>query len=413
MKIVYTRWIATLCLLLYLTPPPHAEIVGREGQGYLEVVDGQRILHLKGSYYDMGYQHGVLLKSHVQTLVMSIADNQSKQAETEEYQMYKMMRDGMHQRLLPHIPPYFLEEIKGLADGAGLKYEDVLTANLFPEAFHCSGIALFGQTTPNGELYHVRILDYMTESGLQDHAVLSIVEPDGKHAFMNVGYAGSVGSITGMNERQITIGEMGGGGQGFWDGMPMSLLVRDALERASTLEDAKQIFADVPRTCEYYYVISDAKIPSAYGVYATPKQIQFLNPGESYGFLDAPAPPRNDSGGTKALIRDFTIESSPFQTLILSAEKKILGFLNTPPPDSMIISGPDRYRFFADRLQEHYGKVNPTLLQEMIKRPVAMKSNLHNAIFHPATLEAWVAHAGPDGSPACDQPYHHFRLTKQ
>ena len=40
-----------------------------------------------------------------------------------------------------------------------------------------------------------------------------IVEPEGANAFMNIGYAGCIGSITGMNEQQITIGEMGGAGQ--------------------------------------------------------------------------------------------------------------------------------------------------------------------------------------------------------
>ncbi|MDW8036908.1 MAG: non-reducing end alpha-L-arabinofuranosidase family hydrolase, partial [Thermoguttaceae bacterium] len=41
---------------------------------------------------------------------------------------------------------------------------------------------------------------------------------------------------------------------------------------------------------------------------------------------------------------------------------------------------------------------------QIIKRPVAMASNLHNAIFSPETLEMWVADAGRD-TPACDEPY--------
>ena len=49
---------------------------------------------------------------------------------------------------------------------------------------------------------------------------------------------------------------------------------------------------------------------------------------------------------------------------------------------------------------------------EMVKRPVSMKSNLHVAIFHPATLEVWVAVAGPKGEPACNQTYYKFVLPK-
>lgn len=407
------------CTLLLLPlaalwiPAGWGDIVAREGRGYLEIVNGQRVLHLKGTPREMGYQHGKLLKDLVVTNLKNIIDNQTKLGKTKEYMMYKMLRGGMHNRLLPHIPERFLEEMRGLAEGAELPFDEILAGNLFPEAFHCSGIALMGKATRDGSLYHVRVLDYITEAGLQDHAVVMIVEPDDGHAFINISYAGFIGSITGMNDQQITIGEMGGAGQGYWDGMPMSLLIRDTLERASTLKEALKIYNNTPRTCEYFYVISDAKIPDARGIYSTPKQIHFVKPGENFGMFDVPLPPAGDSGGNRLLVKGFELVQSPVQTLIQSADGKTLGFLNTPPEDSVILSGDDRYRFFAERLLENYGKVDAMLLQEMIKRPVAMKGNLHNAIFHPATLEVWVANAGPKGEPACDQPYYHYRLIPE
>lgn len=407
------RILMAVFLLVCLLSPVWGEIIGREGKGYLERVDGQLVLHLKGTPYELGYQHGKLLADRVKTNLLNIIDNQSEKGKTKEYMMYKMLRGGMHNQLKPHIPERYMEEMKGLAEGAGLPFDDILAGNLFPEAFHCSGIALMGKATHDESLYHTRILDYMTDAGLQEHAVVMMVEPDGMNAFMNVGYAGSMGSVTGMNEKQIAIGEMGGGGQGHWDGMPMNLLIRDALERASTLTEALAIFNDTPRTCEYYYVISDAKIPDARGVYATPKQIHFVKPGENYGQFDVPLPPPGDSGGNRTLIKGFELVQSPVQILLKSTEGKKMGFLNTPPEDSVIISGEDRYKTFAERLLEQYGKVDEKVMQEMIKRPVSMKGNLHNAIFHPATLEAWVANAGADGEPACDRQYYRYQLKKQ
>ena len=44
-----------------------------------------------------------------------------------------------------------------------------------------------------------------------------------------------------------------------------------------------------------------------------------------------------------------------------------------------------------------------------IKRPVAMRSNLHNAVFMPETLEMWFADAGKK-TPACDEPYTKVNL---
>ena len=46
---------------------------------------------------------------------------------------------------------------------------------------------------------------------------------------------------------------------------------------------------------------------------------------------------------------------------------------------------------------------------EIIKRPVAMQSNLHDAIFSPETLEMWFADAGRH-TPACDEPYARCKL---
>ena len=48
---------------------------------------------------------------------------------------------------------------------------------------------------------------------------------------------------------------------------------------------------------------------------------------------------------------------------------------------------------------------------EIIKRPVAMNGNLHDAIFRPETLDFWVADAGRT-TPACDEPYAHFNLAE-
>ncbi len=50
----------------------------------------------------------------------------------------------------------------------------------------------------------------MTTIGLQDCATNFIVHVDGKIPFANVGYAGFIGSVSGMNAEKISLGEMGG-----------------------------------------------------------------------------------------------------------------------------------------------------------------------------------------------------------
>jgi hypothetical protein len=81
------------------------------------------------------------------------------------------------------------------------------------------------------------------------------------------------------------------------------------------------------------------------------------------------------------------------------------------PEDTVLISGPDRARVLSQRLQASYGRIDVPAMMEIIKRPVAMASNLHDAIFSPETLEMWFADAGRH-TPACDEPYAHCRLDE-
>ena len=406
--------LSLLALLLALPTLARAEVVAREGEGWLERRDdGQLVLHLKGSPYQMGFQHGKLLKDMVRANMERIADNQGPLGDSDEYLLYKMMRPAMHDQLRPHIPARLAEEMRGVAEGAEVPYEYVEAGNLFPAAFHCSGIALKGKATHDGSLYHVRILDYMTKAGLQDAALVIIHEPDAdRHRWLNVGFAGFVGSVTGMNDAQVAIGEMGGQGLGEWDGVPMAFLIREALERSSTMDEALNVFQTSARTCEYYYVISDGKTRDAIGLWCTPEQVQTMRPGENYALFEK-LKPQAGAGGGKAFAGDLDVDVRPHRILFKEQGGKVRGFMALQPEDSLVISGPDRYEHFMERLDAEYGQVDETKLQEMCKRPVSMGSNLHVAIFHPETLEVWVAVADAEGHPACDQTYYRYSLLEE
>ena len=77
-------------------------------------------------------------------------------------------------------------------------------ANFFPELFHCSGFSLMGKAVADGHIYHGRVLDYMRGVGLEQNAVVIVHQPDIGHAWVNVSYAGFVGSVTAMNDKGIS-----------------------------------------------------------------------------------------------------------------------------------------------------------------------------------------------------------------
>ena len=352
--------------------PGERKLVATEGKGYLETVGGYPVLHLKGTPQEMGFQHGRLLKK-------SIARNADLMFNSDTKNRIKAGPITVPRSAIGHvlnasfkdrIPKRFVTEMRALAQGAAQPYWKIHAANLIPELFHCSGFALLSAATAKRKLLHGRVLDYGVGMGLQDTAVLIIQQPDGRIPFVNVSYAGFIGSVTGMNLRQISIGEMGGRGVGRWKGVPMSFLVRMALEQATTLDQAVATFKSNPRTCEYFYVIADGRADSAVGVKATPERVELVHPGRKHPLL--PNPVKN--------------------TVILSAGR--------------------RYEHLAGLVARGYGRFTQASAIRLMDAPVAMKSNLHNALMVPADGVIWVANADSGGQPAWKQTYHRFDIRR-
>lgn len=363
-------------LLLLLFPFAafvRAETVARCGAGWLERIDGYPVLHLKGTPYEMGYQHGVLFQDHVRENAHYLLDVKGEQ-QALEWGPVRVKPRALIQTIVEtqkrFVPDRYLEEIRGLAVGAGISEVDARLANFIPEMFHCSGFALMNSATQDGTLYHGRVLDYAVDWRLQEHAVIIVAEPAGGIPFVNVTYAGFVGSVTGMNARHVSIGEMGGSGIGHWEGVPMAWLIRDALERAETLDDAIRVFRDSPRTCQYFYVIADAKTNRAVGMEASWNAFFTVEPGEHHPLLPKPV------------------------------------------KDAVLLSSGERYEELARRAAAGHGTFTAETALRLMDRPVAMKSNLHNVLFEPASTRFWVANAGVDLQPAAERSYQMFQLTE-
>ena len=354
-------------------PAGETRCIARCGEGWLEEIDGYPVLHLKGTPYEMGYQHGALLKDRVQANLRGILSMEDGHPLVEFYGIEVKPSHAIQTITTiqkPFVPEKYFEELQGLAEGAELDLQEVRIANFLPELFHCSGFAISGAATKDGTLYHGRVLDYAIDWGLQDHAVVIVCEPDGEIPFVNVSYAGFVGCVTGMNAEHVSIGEMGGRGLGHWNGMPMALLVREALQRGRTLDEALQIFRETPRTCEYFYVVADGKTNAAVGMEASWDVMDVIRAGEGHPLLPHPV------------------------------------------ENCALLSAGDRYEELVRRVQAGYGTFTAGSAIRLMDRGVAMKSNLHNVLFEPASTRFWVANATTDKQPAAEQPYHAFQLSE-
>ncbi|HVJ82383.1 MAG TPA: C45 family peptidase [Planctomycetia bacterium] len=346
------------------------ELIARCGQGYLEKVDGHLVLHVKGTPYEMGYQHGTLLKDRIKSMVHYIFEVKG-QDDRLEFAGVKLKPKELVKAINAHqqsyIPDRFKEEMQGIADATGIPVADVYAANGIPELFHCSGFALLAETTVDKTVLHGRVLDYAVDWKLQEHPVAMIGEPDGRIPFINVTYAGFIGSVTGMNQETVSLGEMGGAGMFLWQGTPMAFLMRRGLEEARNLDDAIAIFRDSKRTCEYYYVFGDGKNNRAVGVDGSADRFELIPAGVKHARLP------------------------------------------TPVPNTVLLSAGDRYKSLCGLVEKVRAKDGKFTVEQAIRlmdAPVAMKSNLHNVLMAPSLGKLWVAHATPDKQPAWKQKYH-------
>jgi hypothetical protein len=367
------RFMLLVVLAVLAVAPAMADTVARCGKGFLEEVDGYRVLHVKGSAYEMGYQHGALLKDDIRENMHYLFEVKAKQEKIKVLGMEIRPKEliakiAAHERQF--VPERYMQEIEGLAAGADLELEDAVVGNFLPELFHCSGFALMNSATRDGTLYHGRVLDYSIDWKLQEHAVLIIAEPDGRVPFANVAYSGFIGSVTGMNAECVSIGEMGGRGLGHWEGVPMTFLVRRVLEEAHSLDEAVAVFRDSPRTCEYYYVVADGEENRAVGLAAHWNKFEIVEPGEAHPQLPEPT------------------------------------------DDTVLLSAGSRYTELARRVREGKGTFDAASAMRLMDCPVAMKSNLHNVLFEPRSTRLWIANASPDGQPAATQKYFEFQLSE-
>ena len=271
-----------------------------EGHGALYKIGDKRVLVVDGTPEQMGGAHGRLLADLVpQLMPRTMALVATGYAVQKGEWFYDHIED-INRRAAPHTPERFLRECKAMAAAAKIAERDAMCGNFFAELFHCSGVAVRGKASADGRVVHARVLDYMRDINMQNCAVLQVFIPEGGYPWVSVGYAGFLGTVTAMNARGLAIGEMGGRGEGHWDGLPMTFLLREIAEKAETVDQALDILRKASRTCEYYYVISDAK-RNMVGVYATWDKLEVLQPGEQNPRL--PPVPEDTvmfSGGSRA-----------------------------------------------------------------------------------------------------------------
>ncbi len=349
-------------------------------------VNNLKILELKGTPYEMGFQHGRLLSGDIRENIHHIIRIVKLFAEED-------MMDEIYDLMASYIPLEEKEEMRGLAHGAGIPLKVIHWIHCIPEVSEygpkkkfrrwlkqtsCTNVVAFGKATVDGELYQLRVLDWMRNLDVQKWPVILVHQPDTGNASVTFSYAGFIGCISGMNEKNMAFGEKGYGnppGESL-EGIPFVFLFRKLLREADTLEDAKKIISNARRTCSYSYVVSDAKTG-------------------------------NGKGNALLFITDRNrCEVYEENTVVFNERAK----MTNPAFDDVVYLGA-RDENLQPLIAENHGKISPEILKT-IAAQVSLKGNMQNVIFKPKTLEAWVSNAGKgsggEKGRACNQKWFYF-----
>ncbi len=377
-------------------------MLARSGGGVLYQNEGQRVLVLRGSGYQMGLDHGRLLSAEVRTVVTeSLTWTHGKGLSRDKLA-------AISAASWPHVPQAFKDEMRGLAEGSGASLEDIRLMHAMPSKFHCSGAAAAGAATRDGKLYHSRSLDYSldigVESRLQNHALLIVRQPDGGLGNAVPAWAGFLGSVTGMNVAGISIGEMGSASRDEeFTGLPMIFMVRRALRQARTLEAALEVFRRGPRTCGFNFIVGSGDEGKAVALEVTRNQL-FVS-----GFGD---PAENIAPHTA--LPDMVRRTNHFvgQNTAQTQRRPGQGY----DPAVYMAASWRRYQEITGYLEQRRGQLDAPSMIELLRKYPKGHPCLHQAVMCGTDRKIWVAQAvddrGNDAAGAQNQGFYEYDLRQ-
>jgi hypothetical protein len=195
----------------------------------VERYDGFVVVRLRGEPYELGLQHGVALRSEVWSLWRA-CERLILNARGPRYGWgLRRALIGVARIMERHVPLALRQEMRGVADGSGLAYGNVLLLNCFDDLMNnlrvfdrlagrlaCSAFAAVGARAGDGTVVAGRNLDYWFRSDfaaagyeptaqLQRHVVVLVYEPAQGQPFVSVGWPGLVNVVTAQNAAGLAL----------------------------------------------------------------------------------------------------------------------------------------------------------------------------------------------------------------
>ena len=369
---------------------------------HLEQPEGLPVVYLEGSPYEMGRQHGELLRDPVRRSVARLLGYFRQYPHIPFFgpRAVNWWLGSAWRQAEPFIPSDYLEELRGLSDASGVGLKDLRRLHAIPDrTYACSGLAAWGRATRDGRLVHTRNLDWNIRAGIQEGAAVFVVHPTGKHAYVNVGWAGFIGVLTGINDQHVSIGQVGAEtDDASYRGLPMPFVMRRVMEEAGSVDDAARLVDQAPRTVGVNYLVADAKVRRALALETTRRHFAVFEADDPKEHAVPYARPIPD-----AVFRaDTAVDPSIRNQQLASGGNPAVPGLEPPTGSAYAV----RYLGQGAGVLARYGAIDARRAIEIAKS-VAPPSNVQSVVF--AWPELWVANAAGQ-TRAAETTYHRLDL---
>lgn len=156
-----------------------------------------------------------------------------------------------------HIPAEKRDELRAVARAADVPYEDLVLANAVVDSA-CSAFVASGAATRDGALLVGRNMDFWPTHVLGPSTALILFRPEGKRAFVSVGWPGVSGVISGMNRDGLVVAILINHGRGGrQSALPLAFALREVLERCGSVEEARGVLRERGLASDHFVLVAD------------------------------------------------------------------------------------------------------------------------------------------------------------
>ncbi len=206
--------------------------------------------------YDLGNNIGDLTQDLAQKQEKIFLDkvNQIVPSKFKQWLLRKFLAI-YNRKIYLYVNEEYKAEIYGISQYASDEYNDIADKYLLSLYLHsahdighalqdlalvgCSSFAVWGNKTPDGDLLIARNFDFYAGDAFAKEKIISFIQPEKGYKFMSVSWAGIIGVMSGMNEKGLTVTINAGKSDiPLVAKTPISLVTREILQYASTIEEA-------------------------------------------------------------------------------------------------------------------------------------------------------------------------------